>query len=186
MGGVKPTFSIISNNCWAGHVYRYYGLNYLTPTVGLYFFAPEYIKFIKDLRKNIELDINFINFEQSKYKDEIIKRHQENVPIGVIGDIEIMFLHYKTEEEARDKWSRRKGRINWDNLYIKMSEMNLCTPEILKEFDKLPFEKKILFVTHDYGLKSQIIFKKYEGMDEVKNDTLHFKKYINLNIWLRS
>ena len=29
-------FSIISNNCWGGSVYRHYGIPYLSPTVGLY------------------------------------------------------------------------------------------------------------------------------------------------------
>ena len=36
-------FSIISNNCWGGSVYRRYRLKYSSPTVGLYMFANEYI-----------------------------------------------------------------------------------------------------------------------------------------------
>lgn len=183
--GINPEFSIISNNCWAGHVYRYFGVNYLTPTVGMYLFAPDYVKFVKELKKYIEMDIQFISYEQSKYKDEIVKRHQEHVPVGVLGDVEIMFLHYKTEEEARQKWTRRKARINWDNLFFKMTEMNLCTPELLREFDELPYEKKVIFVTRDYGLKSQILFKECEGIKEVNNDTTNFRKYIDLAAWLR-
>lgn len=183
--GINPDFSIISNNCWAGHVYRYFGVNYKTPTVGVYLFAPDYLKFVKDLKKYINTDLQFISYEQSKYKDEIVKRHQEKVPIGLLEDIEIMFLHYKTEDEARQKWNRRKTRINWDNLFFKITEMNLCTPDILKEFDELPYEKKVTFVTRDYGLKSQILFKESEGMKEVNNDTTNFKKYINLADWLK-
>lgn len=38
-------FSIISNNCWGGHVYRRYGLPYTSPTVGMYFFSEDYINF---------------------------------------------------------------------------------------------------------------------------------------------
>lgn len=34
----RSDFSIISNNCWAGTVYRYFGLPYQSPTAGLYFF----------------------------------------------------------------------------------------------------------------------------------------------------
>lgn len=30
-------FTVISNNCWAGTVYRYFNLPYLSPTCGLYF-----------------------------------------------------------------------------------------------------------------------------------------------------
>lgn len=42
----RADFTVISNNCWAGSVYRYFGLPYLSPTAGLYFFASDYIKFI--------------------------------------------------------------------------------------------------------------------------------------------
>lgn len=33
-------FSIISNNCWGGSVYRYFGLPYQSPTAGLFFSLP--------------------------------------------------------------------------------------------------------------------------------------------------
>ena len=39
-------FTIISNNCWGGICYEYYGLQKLSPTVGLYFFSEDYIKFV--------------------------------------------------------------------------------------------------------------------------------------------
>lgn len=39
-------FSIISNNCFAGIVYQHLGLQYNTPTIGLYFYPDEYIKFL--------------------------------------------------------------------------------------------------------------------------------------------
>ncbi|WP_113846262.1 DUF1919 domain-containing protein [Enterococcus durans] len=26
--------AIISNNCWGGHVYRYFGMKYLSPAIG--------------------------------------------------------------------------------------------------------------------------------------------------------
>lgn len=42
-------FTIISNNCWGGYVYRYYGLEYNSPTIGGYFFSEDYIKFLKNL-----------------------------------------------------------------------------------------------------------------------------------------
>ena len=61
--------------------------------------------------------------------------------------MEIVFLHYKSEEEAYEKWNRRKARINWDNLYVKFSKMNQCTEKHMKEFSELPYEKKILLGT---------------------------------------
>ena len=67
-------------------------------------------------------------------------------PIGLINNkIEIHFLHYKTEKEAKSKWNRRVKRINWNNLYIKMDDRDGCTLDIIKRFDQLPFKNKIFF-----------------------------------------
>ena len=56
-------FTIISNNCWAGHVYRYYNLPYNTPTVGLYFYPDEYIRFLSNLKKYMSMKLTFVPFE---------------------------------------------------------------------------------------------------------------------------
>lgn len=34
--------------------------------------------------------------------------------------IEIFFLHFHSEQEAREKWERRVQRINWNRLLIKL------------------------------------------------------------------
>lgn len=43
-------FTIISNNCWGGLVYESYGLPKNSPTVGMFFMAEEYIKFVSNLK----------------------------------------------------------------------------------------------------------------------------------------
>lgn len=177
-------FTIISNNCWAGHVYRYFNLPYDSPTIGLYIFSEDYIKFVYNLRHYIECDLNFISYKESKYANEIIKAHQENVPIGKVDDVEIIFLHYHSEDEAREKWNRRKIRIHWDNLFFKMSEQNLCTKEHLQQFDRLPTNKKFVFVSQDYNIESQVVFKDCLGKGFVPNDTTNFRKFINVINWL--
>ena len=138
-------FTVISNNCWAGSLYRWLGLPYNTPTAGLYFYAEDYIKFLEKLDYYISLDFIEITADKSKYRENLYHKHQENIPIGKLGDIEVVFLHYKTFAEAVDAWNRRKKRICWENLYIKMSEMNGCTPEIIQQFDKLPYNHKFVF-----------------------------------------
>lgn len=173
-------FTIISNNCWGAHVYRFFGASYDSPTIGLYFFAEDYIKFVYDLKKYLNTEIRFITYKESKYKNILEKRGELKCPIGIIDDIEIIFLHYKTPDEVLEKWTRRKNRMHWDNLIFKMSEQNLCTLELLRKFDALPEEKKLIFVSADYGLGSQIIYDDFLGKGEVPNDTLHFRKYVNL------
>lgn len=175
-------FTIISNNCWGGHVYRYFNLSYSSPTVGMYFFAEDYIRFISNLKKYMEMDMVFITAKESIHYQEIVDKHPSslNKPIGRLGDVEIVFLHSKSREEALIKWNRRKKRVNYDNLVVKMSEMNGCTMEHLRLFDALPYKKKFVFVTKDYGLASQVIYKECMGMSEIDNDTILFRKYVNL------
>lgn len=189
-GGVRrrkllnDNFTIISNNCWAGHVYRYYQLPYKTPTVGLYFYSDEYVRFLSNLKKYLAMELTFVPFEQSRYYDYMMAKNEKRHPVGKLGDVEIEFLHYKTEEEAYTKWKRRCARICWDNLFVKFSEQNLCTREILSQYDTLPFIYKFVFTSDDYSLNSQIIFKEYQGKECVINDALHFRKYIDLTKWL--
>ena len=180
----NKNFTIISNNCWGGHVYRYFNLPYDSPPRGLYLFSADYIKFIGNLKYYIEKEITFINYKDSKYKDELVKYNQVNIPIGKLDDIEIIFLHYQSEDEARTKWNRRKARIHWDNLYYKMSEQNLCSSDLLMQFDLIDLANKFVFVTKDYGLKSQVIFKDCSNMDFIPNDTTNFRKFINIINWL--
>ena len=182
IGKYANSLTILSNNCWGGHVYRYFGIPYNSPTVGMYFFAGDYIKFLSNLEDYLNKELKIIPVEESIHYDELINYHKDSldVPIGRLGDIEIVFLHCHSNEEAIVKWNRRKERIDFDNLVVKMSEMNGCTIEHLKAFDALPFKRKFVFTTKDYGLKSQVIIKEYKRMDEIRNDTSKFRKYIDL------
>lgn len=164
-------------------MYRYFSLPYDSPTVGLYFFSEDYMRFLSNLKYYLAQELFFIPIEKSRYKEELERRGMTS-PIGVLGDVEINFLHYKTEEEARIKWVRRSQRIHWDALFVKFSETNFCNRTLLEKFDSLDYKHKIVFTTRDYRLASQIIFKDYIGCEEVRNDTLHFRKYINLIKWI--
>ena len=61
-------FTIISNNCWGGMIYESYNLPKNSPTVGLFFFAEDYIRFLKDLKGFVTAPLKFITPEDSKWK----------------------------------------------------------------------------------------------------------------------
>ena len=143
-------FTIISNNCWGGMVYESYDLQKQSPTVGLFFMADDYIKFCGDLKGYISKELKFINSYNSKYAD--ILGHDSRFgkyPIGVLGDVEIMFLHYHSEKEAEEKWEIRCKRIDWDKLIVKFNDQNGCSEKQARMFLDLPFENKIFFTIHD-------------------------------------
>lgn len=114
------------------------------------------------------------------------KKGEMSVPVGVIDDIEVIFLHYPTSEEAREKWIRRSARVNWDNLFIKFSQMNGCSQDMLQQFDDLPFANKICFTASLMPqLKCASFFKGFEDSSQgILNDTDRFDKSFNLIRWL--
>ncbi len=175
-------FSIISNNCWAGRVYQYLDMPYLSPTAGLYFFAPDYVKFVSDLKRYLDTPLRFIAPEESKYYEEIKKRNQTDKPIGILGDVEIVFLHYKTKEEAEEKWNRRKERVNYDNIILKFSRMDLCTENEIAAFDAIPFENKFVLNNRlPLKYKSEVYWDEEWNENGISRDTIPFPGNLNLN-----
>lgn len=103
---INRDFSIIASNCNGAFMYRDLGLPYLSPTVNLAIEINGFIKMVGNLEWYMEQEIVRIEGE-SKY------------PVGELGGgIRINFVHYKSFEEAIQKWEERKRRIKWDNLYV--------------------------------------------------------------------
>lgn len=177
----RRDFSIISNNCWAGRVYQYLDMPYLSPTAGLYFFAPDYIRFVSNLKHYLGCKLEFINPEDSKYYELLKERNQLSVPVALLDDVEIIFLHYKTPEEAAEKWYRRASRVNYDNIIIKLSRMNLCTEKEMAEFAELPFDNKI-FINNRKDKKYDCEIYAPLPSDEygIINDTQPFPGKVNI------
>lgn len=145
-------FTIVSNNCWGGMIYESYNLPKESPTVGLFFMAEDYIEFLKDLKGYLYGTLSFIPASQSRWKDtpQISgDKRCGSYPVGVLSNgkktIEIFFLHYHSEQEAKEKWNRRIQRVNWDKLLIKFNDQNGCTEKDVDEFMKLPYKHKLFF-----------------------------------------
>lgn len=75
----------------------------------------------------IDHELQFIFVNESKQKDNLVERNTI-CSIGVLDDVEmVFFLHYKSQQEALEKWKRRSKRINWNNIVFKFSEQNYCS-----------------------------------------------------------
>lgn len=187
IGLKNKDFTIISNNCWGGFVYQKFGLEYKTPFIGLFLFAPDYIKLLENFEELIFTDISFIDINKSKYINHIKNENKNPIyPVGVIGDdIEIHFLHYKSEKEALIKWNKRIKRINLNNMIIKFSDRDLCTRELIKKFDSLKFNNKICFVAKNYEeVKNCIVFNEFKNSDCVESEWLYYENYINIKKYI--
>lgn len=143
-------FAIISNNCWGYELYHSTHREYNTPFIGLFLFPECYLKLLENFDGIINSELKFST--QSKYFTT-----KKNYPIGVLDNsIEIHFLHYKNEEEALEKWTRRCKRLqhalkNKVPLYIKLCDNEGCTAEQLNQFHELPFAHKISIGMHQHS-----------------------------------
>lgn len=131
----KSNLSIFANNCWGGITYNSLNLQFCSPFIDMYTKWPDYMKFLKNPKYYVAQDIEFIRMDY----DYIL---QHEFPVSKCGDIELYFNHSTNFESAIENWSRRKQRINWDNILI-MSYTDI--PEYAEEFIGLPYNKKICF-----------------------------------------
>ena len=171
-------FTIFSQNCIGGIMYHDLGLRFRSPTVNMLFSPKDFIQFMKDIHWHLEQEIKFLPTDES-------------YPIGVLGNIEISFLHYHSEEEVLQAWNSRKERINLDNIFVICCDEGL-TYEDMKVYDALPYEHKILFVSKPHpDIKCAVVC---HGMGNHTDASLlnfanpmgkrYYQKYINYVDWL--
>lgn len=113
-------------------------------------------------------EITFVEHSKHKLGDERRAKWKHWYPIGLLGGkVEIQFLHYYTEKEAADKWSRRAARVNMSNLLVIGMDQNLCTEKTMIAFDKLPFDRKVFFSQRHVKGDSIVFMKEFENDGQV-------------------
>lgn len=182
-------FTIISSNCWGTKIYQELGLPYNTPFIGMFFYAPCYMKLLGNIREYLQFAISFTG--KSKYDEANEAREISNnyYPIGLInGDIEIHFLHSQDATECLNKWNKRLSRMNWDSLFFSFTDRDLCNEEILKTFDSLPYEQKVCFTAKEYPVFSSCVylleFKDEPFVGDIYTNFDITKKYFDIIDWL--
>lgn len=182
----KNDFTIISNNCWAGMIYESYNLPKESPTVGLFFMASDYIKFVKNIKYYCSQELKFIDYKKSKYYQ---KDKDVSYPVALLGDIELFFVHYHSKEEAKEKWNRRIKRMNYENIIFKFNDQNGCTLKDVQDFLDLPYKNKLFFtVRKEFVIDnncykfSQLRHKNYIMASNEpfgRNHVININKYLN-------
>jgi len=165
----NKNFVIIANNCWGGEIYHWYKRPYNSPFIGLYLHPPCFIKLLSNFNHYMSQELIFVN--STSYS--AIK---PNYPVAILADAEIHFLHYKSEDEAREKWTRRTSRMfeesNIDNYFFKICDANDGNESVLKNFHTLPFKNKVSF-----GLRNHLSLN---GKNHIKIEESHKNKGVNV------
>lgn len=174
--------SIITNNCFGGRIPQDLNYPYNSPTAGLFICYPDYIYFLKNLQKAINQPIVFRGGSKYTDIDSYLKTLSWTVPVGTIVvdniEIEIIFLHYHSEQEAREKWERRCKRINLDKLVIFGSDNDRCTKQDVIEFLKLPYSHKFFFSAHDFDIPNSNEYAFIKEMSKDKKINTYNKAHI--------
>ena len=144
--------SIISQNCIAGVFYNDMQMQFLSPTINLYFDCPDFVKFVLNLRFYME--------------QELRMEWNETYPVGVLEDVRIHFMHYQTCTEAKEAWERRSKRINWENILVLSTDMMNFSEEVFEKWKKIQYPK-LLFSAKKWDDESCIWYPEYEEVGQV-------------------
>lgn len=152
---INTSPSILSSNCNGGVILHDLNLKFNTPTINLFFNAPDFIKFLSNL--DYYLSENLLEIER-----------KSSYPMGIIKDIQLHFMHYHSFTEARDKWIERRKRVNPNNLFIIMTDRDNCTEKEIYNFDNLNYANKVIFTHVPYPkYKSAYYIKGFESKNQV-------------------
>jgi uncharacterized protein (DUF1919 family) len=99
-----------------------------------------------------------LEFERIEYK----KDQKKGYPVGKLDDILLHFNHYPDFESAKECWENRKKRVNYNNILVVSSTMSR---ENAEDFEKLPYENKIVFTPFNNGLQSNVYIKYEDNHD---------------------
>lgn len=152
----NSNFSLVASNCNGCLLSHDLGVRFNTPFVNLWMLPKDFIKCVSNLKMYMESDLKFI------------KEDGINYPIGLLRDVKIYFQHYSSNKEALEKWNYRKKRIDYNNIFIMMTDRDGCTYDDIIAFNKLPFRNKVIFTHVEYPeIDSACYIKGFENEKSV-------------------
>lgn len=168
----NDNFTIITNSCIGGVMYHKLGKRFLSPTVNLWMYDEDFYKFVQNLDYYLAQPLKFVHVG-------------ENYPTALCGDVMIYFNHYKTDEEANQKWEERKKRINRDNLFIICADIpntRQITHGDMLSLKEIPCRGKVIFSVRKYDDIDYIVPLPKDRHGDHVNIYMHDKNE-NLNRW---
>lgn len=135
---VNENFTILCPNCIGGCIYHRLGKKFLSPTINMWLTQPDFVTFLLHLDDYIAQPLCFVE-------------SVEKTPVAKIGgvtdsfpEIYLHFNHAKNSVEAEELWNRRKARINKNNLYVILYNLDGVTEEQIHLLDNYPCKNKIV------------------------------------------
>ena len=147
--------TVISANCVGAFILHDLHQPFNSPFVNLYLSPQDFLRYLQNMDFYLTQPLTFVKTEKS-------------YPVGKLADLEIHFMHYHSDQEANEKWQLRTSRMNFDNLFIMMTDRDGVTEKDIQLFDQLPFKNKVIFTHKPYpAFKSTYYIKGFEKQNQV-------------------
>lgn len=162
--------SILCNNCTGGFVLHDLGIRFNSPTINMFFHGLDFFDFVEHFEYYIQQPL--IENKNPNYGSITT-----TYPVAILNggekyrNLELHFLHYSSFEEAKDKWNKRKERLNMngDNLYLIWSFVGMEKDEKLyQRAQNLPVKNKVIFVNHPVDIEKYPSFFYIKGFENNK------------------
>ena len=147
-------FSIISQNCIGGVIYHDLGMQFLSPTINTFIPEPDFVKLVSNLRHYMEQDLEM--------------RWEGGYPVGMLGDVQIHFMHYATCAEAKESWERRKARVDYDKILVLATDRDGFDEVVYEQWKKIPYPK-VLFTANPVFTEDAVYFPEFASVGMVED-----------------
>lgn len=147
-------FSLLASNCTGGIIYHELGLRFTSPFINMQMDSAEFIQLVLNLKYYMKKNLRF--YTHSEF----------SCPVATLEDLTLIFTHYHSEEEARQKWIERKERIDYGNLYVLTNDCGV-TEDDIRAFEQIECKNKVLFTAREREYPHALYLKDYEGKEEV-------------------
>lgn len=164
----QSTGTILSQNCVGGVFYHDMGLEFLSPTINLFFEAEDFVKFVNNLAYYLSLEM-----EMSLDRE---------YPVGILGDINVHFYHYATADEAKAAWERRKKRVDYHKILVLTTDRDGFTRETFAKWCEISYPKILFTAQSEYeGHPDVIYYPEFEKDGCVTNDLIEKRLFYRAN-----
>lgn len=141
------------------------GEPYLSPTVGMFFRPHDFMAFVSDLPRYLAAEPTFDAAETDRL----------GFPVGDLIGIKLLFLHYRSFDEAREKWMKRAGLVDLTRTVLVFCDRGGASEEELRRFDSLVRPKILLVARARAGLRNALQVGKGHCGDQIGDLFTHWE-----------
>lgn len=146
-------FTILCNTCVGGILYKRLDQPFNSPTINLGIESKDFCIFLEHFDYYLEQEVKDNGNDLDNNPTGIILGNGKNIP-----DIVLYFVHYRNFADGKEKWDKRKQRIDRNNIYIIMFDTDGVTREDLKKVENFKCNNKVLFTPEKNTLANWAVY----------------------------